>query len=171
MQVKDFLQALSDEGQIRVEKIGNGNWYWYFMSAEKRSKEVVLESLRGDKQRIEGAVAELRQKIEEAKKAVDKGGSEVERDGLRDKVTSIKEEVEKLRKELEGYSDCDPGVVIQKKKEAENLKQKATMWTDNIYCLESYLNKVTEGNREALERIREEFYGAEYVVGEGLREL
>ena len=171
MQVKDYLQALSDEGQIRVEKIGSGNWYWSFMSAEKKAKEVILESLKKDKQKVESAMAELKQKIEEAKEGVGEGGTVGERDELRDRFVSEKEEVEKLKLELEGYSDCDPGAVIRKRQEIEAFKVKATMWTDNIYCLESYLNEATGGDREALERVREEFYEAEYVAGEGLREL
>lgn len=38
MVVKDYLQALSGEGLIRVEKIGSGNWYWSFLSDAKQGK-------------------------------------------------------------------------------------------------------------------------------------
>ncbi|KAJ6007807.1 GAJ protein [Penicillium herquei] len=39
IQVKEYLQALTDENQIRVEKIGSGNWYWSFGSDEKVERE------------------------------------------------------------------------------------------------------------------------------------
>ncbi|KAJ5721271.1 GAJ protein [Penicillium malachiteum] len=39
IQVKEYLQALTDENQIRVEKIGSGNWYWSFGSDERVERE------------------------------------------------------------------------------------------------------------------------------------
>ena len=171
MQVKEYLQALSDENQIHVEKIGSGNWYWSFMSEEKKAREGVLRTLRDEKQKSEKAMEDLRERIEEAKAGVGEGGAEGERDELMKKYTGGKEELETLREELAGYSDCDPGEIVRKRQEYTDLKARAETWTENIYCLEAYLKQVTGGDCQALERIREEYYGTEYVAGEGLREL
>ena len=171
MQVKEYLQALSDENQIHVEKIGSGNWYWSFMSEEKKAREGVLSKLQDEKQKMEKAMEDLRGRIEEAKEGVGEGGVEGERNELTRKYADGKEELETLRKELAGYSDCDPGEIVRKRQELTSLKAKAETWTENVYCLEAYLKQVTGGDSQALERIREEYYGGEYVAGEGLREL
>lgn len=170
MQVKDYLQALSDEGQIRVEKIGSGNWYWSFTSEAKKSKEAVLSALREEQQIIESSISELRSEIEDAEVVAGQGGTG-ERQELMEKYARGNDELDALRDELESYSECDPLTVIRRKQETEAFKVKAQRWTDNIYCLEEYLKEVTGGDREALERIRQEYYGTEYVVGEGLREI
>lgn len=173
MQVKDYLQALSDEGKIRVEKIGSGNWYWSFAGEEKKKKEDVLECLKADKAKVDASVRELEAKIEEAGKV--RGGMEQgegsEREGLLEKRESLIREVEGLKKELVGYRDNDPEEIARRRDEVEWFKLAAERWTDNIYVLEGYLGTLTGGDREALEQIRLMYYGSEYVEGEGLREL
>ena len=171
MQVKDYLQALSDEGQVRVEKIGSGNWYWSFMSEEKKAKEHILKSLSDDKQRTDRGLQELRNNIEHAQKSIGAGGNEEEREELIRTYERAKEHVEALRTELEGYSNGDPTQMLRKRDEVEELKAQAQKWTDNIHCIEAYLREITGGDQGILEGIREEYYESEYVAGEGLREL
>ena len=171
MQVKDYLQALSDEGQVRVEKIGSGNWYWSFMSEEKKAKEFVLRSLSDDRQRVDRGIEELRSSIEKAQKSISAGGNKEEREELIRKHEKETEQVEALREELEGYSNGDPTQLLRKREEVEELKARAQKWTDNILCIEAYLRELTSGDQGVLEGIREEYYEGEYVIGEGLREL
>ena len=175
MQVKEYLQALSDEGKIRVEKIGSGNWYWSFLSEEKKARERVLGELKEEHKRLQRGSEDLREKIEEAERERDNiggiGGGRLEREELMTDHLKGKNEVETLQKELEGYSECDPVEVMKKKKDVEILRLRAERWTDNILMLEQYLMEVTGGNREALEGTRRMFYGEENVDGEGLREL
>ena len=171
MQVKDYVQALVDENQIRVEKIGSGNWYWSFLSDEKKAKENVLETLRTEKGKLDASKAELLAAIEVSKA----GRGSDEDDGKRTEMVAryeaLEAEVQGLQVELTGYGECDPVELARKREEIEEFKVKAERWTDNIYCLEEYLKEVTGGDREALERVRAECYGDEYVEGEGLREF
>lgn len=60
MQVKDQVQALCDEGLVRVEKIGSGNWYWAFGSDERRGREEMLASLRAEESKLEESVVRLK---------------------------------------------------------------------------------------------------------------
>jgi hypothetical protein len=46
MQIKDILQGLIDDGLVRCEKIGSGNYYWSFPSDASRSRILQLESMR-----------------------------------------------------------------------------------------------------------------------------
>ena len=66
MQVKDYLQALSDDSKIRVEKIGSGNWYWSFPSDEKKAKEVALEKAQEEHDKASATVSDLQAKVDEA---------------------------------------------------------------------------------------------------------
>jgi peptidoglycan hydrolase CwlO-like protein len=66
MHVKDYLQALSDDNKIRVEKIGSGNWYWSFLSDEKKAKDAMLSKAQEEYNKINATVAELQAKVDEA---------------------------------------------------------------------------------------------------------
>jgi hypothetical protein len=66
MQVKDYLQALSDDNKIRVEKIGSGNWYWSFPSDERKSKEAMLEKSQEEFNKANATLTELQAKVDEA---------------------------------------------------------------------------------------------------------
>ncbi|MCJ1318016.1 hypothetical protein MMC15_003343 [Xylographa vitiligo] len=173
MQVKEYMQALSDEGQIRVEKIGSGNWYWSFLSEEKRAREYTLAQLREEKENIQKCMEELKEKVEVAGLGKDEEG-DGEDGGRQELLRSFdkeKSDLDSLKIELGNYKDGDPQEVVRKKADVEALKLRAMRWTDNIYCLEGYLREVTGGDMEAVEGLRRMYYGSEYIEGEGLREL
>jgi hypothetical protein len=69
MQVKDYLQALSDDNKICVEKIGSGNWYWSFPSDEKKAKEAMLVKAQEEYDKINSVVADLQAKVVDASAA------------------------------------------------------------------------------------------------------
>lgn len=169
MQVKDYLQALSDEGKIRVEKIGSGNWYWSFLSEERKSRENMLGKLKEELAKIEGSLGELEEKVKEASEK--RGEDEESRGELVSARLELDGEVGVLRKELEGYKDGDPGEVERKRKEIKTLQARAEVWTDNIGILEGYMMNLMGGDREKMDGMKRELYGDEYVEGEGLREL
>lgn len=168
MQVKDYLQALSDEGKIRVEKIGSGNWYWSFLSEEKKSRERVLAALREEKGKLDAGTRELEAKVQEA---MEVRGEEEGRGELVEARLELESEVGALRGELEGYKDGDPGEVERRRREIGRLKGRAERWTDNIGVLEGYMMDLMGGDREKMDGMKRELYGDEYVEGEGLREL
>jgi translation initiation factor 2B subunit (eIF-2B alpha/beta/delta family) len=66
MHVKDYLQSLADDNKIRVEKIGSGNWYWSFLSDEKKTKEAALEKAQEENNKANATVAELQAKVDES---------------------------------------------------------------------------------------------------------
>lgn len=169
MQVKDYLQALSDEGKIRVEKIGSGNWYWSFLSEEKKSRDNVLGKLKEELGKVEGSLGELEEKVREA--SVKRGDDEEERGELVSAKLDLDGELEVLRKELEGYKDGDPAEVERRRKDTKALQARAEVWTDNIGILEGYMMELMGGDREKLDGMKRELYGDEYIEGEGLKEL
>lgn len=170
MQVKDYLQALTDEGKIRVEKIGSGNWYWSFLSEEKKARENTWQKLKGESETLDATIAELGTRLSEATTNRQKEDG----DGREDLLilhASLTKEVLSLKEELSGYRDGDPGEVVRKRDEIEQYKERAYRWTENLELLDTWLSKVIGGDRERMEGIRRNFYGDEYVEGEGLKEL
>lgn len=178
MQVKEHIQALTDEGKLRVEKIGSGNWYWCFASEERREREKIRAGLEREVERavkvcreLEGAVEKAR---EEAAKAAgdDKEAEEAEREELLKRKAELGAEVRKLRAEEEALAGADgAGGLKRKTEEIQAYRRDASLWTDNIYILEEYLGRLAGGDRELVDAVRRECYGEEYVEGEGLREL
>lgn len=174
MQVKDYLQALQDENQIRVEKIGSGNWYWSFKSDAKKIKETVTNNLTLDESRLVTSLADTEKQIEEemAKREEDDemldGG--IDRSALLDTHEKLLKEMEVVDKELSLYSNNDPAEVLRKVEEMQKLKDSAIKWTDNIECLQAFLINLT-GDRVQAATIMQTACGEEWVVGEGLKEL
>ncbi|KAL0638921.1 hypothetical protein Q9L58_001972 [Maublancomyces gigas] len=151
MVVKDFLTALSDEGLIRVEKIGSGNWYWSFKSDEKKHKGRVLEGL-------EKELVKLGKAIEDVKAALVKEGIEEEELELRREMAGKIEELKKMKGEMEEeLKICDPRAMDKKRIEIGEMKVKVNMCTDDLYALESYVREATNNDREKLEACRKMF--------------
>ena len=105
MVVKDYLQALSDEGLIRVEKIGSGNWYWAFVSDAKNGKEKVLNDLRKEEEKLKKSVAEVDEMIkeEETKREDDVDYEMLEDDGPAMGREALLEASERLTKEVKAF--------------------------------------------------------------------
>ena len=168
MQVKDYLQALSDENKIHVEKIGSGNWYWSFLSEEKHARDSTIRALEVEKTKIEALVQGLEDQMREAN---ERRGDDNGRAELVERNIVLDAELSELRRELEQYKDGDPTEVERRRKETDGFKASAEKWTDNILILESHLKSVLGGDTQGLEHVQREVYGSEYVEGEGLREL
>ncbi|KAF2200120.1 meiotic nuclear division protein 1 [Delitschia confertaspora ATCC 74209] len=177
MQVKDYLQALSDDNKIRVEKIGSGNWYWSFPSDEKKVKEAALEQAKEEHTKATVTVADLQAKIEEAGMAraededmlLETGG---DRKSLITKQAQLTKELEALRSELAAYSEQDPVEMDKKSQETVHYRLEAEKWTDQILSMEGWLKEHTGGDKEQMTNIARQYYGEEYDEEEGgLREL
>ncbi|KAJ6074405.1 uncharacterized protein N7446_002182 [Penicillium canescens] len=151
IQVKEYIQALTDENRLRVEKIGSGNWYWSFASDEKHEQERHLA-------RVSAEVEKSRKSCTEMMAA------------LADETARREEEPEDEGKE--GVPHTPEGRTSDGRgSELAGFRQDALKWTDNIYVLEEYLRKLAGGDRQMVEEVLRECYGDEYVDGEGLREL
>jgi len=188
MQVKEYIQTLTDENLIRVEKIGSGNWYWCFGSDEKKARETRLRQLQKEVEKAQASYDEVRLCLAEqlAKREAEANGSGGEPDGdgdgnegERENLLCCKGELEKdiqqfqvqWKAVISSTGDGEAKSVQEKKAELETLRQTVQEWTDNIYILEEYLGRLAGGDREIIAAVQQECYGEEYVEGEGLREI
>lgn len=176
IQVKEYIQALTDEGQLRVEKIGSGNWYWCFSSDEKRAQERQLGrvTMEVEKARKSYTDAEAALAAETMRRA-EETDEEDERDSLMAKKAQLQMEIDRVRSteaQLSGpLNSLSSKGVKQVQEELAGFRQQALQLTDNIYILEEYLRKLASGDRQIVESVLRECYGDEYVDGEGLAEL
>ncbi|GCB23494.1 meiotic nuclear division protein 1 homolog [Aspergillus awamori] len=146
MQVKEYIQELTDEGRIRVEKIGSGNWYWCFGGEEKKEREERVRRLRREVDRVrenwEGAEARLSARKqarmqEEAEGEHGNGGGEDERRRLMEQKAVLERETHQLQGEWMALATSSEGKSLpQIKEETEEYRRLAHQWTDNIYILE-----------------------------------
>jgi chromosome segregation ATPase len=179
MQVKDYIQALTDEGKVHVEKIGSGNWYWAWAGEEKQARERQRETLQKELAKCTRGVDEVRSKITALNEEIERerGGGDAEdereqRKGLINEKTRLEKEVGQLQAEVDRFTAADGAAGVEsKERDIREWKAAAEMWTDNLYVLEGYLKKLAGGNMEVLDAVRRECYGDEYVEGEGLRDL
>lgn len=57
MVVKDYLNALEDDHQINMEKIGSCNWYWSFPAEARRQKEAARAQALKARDEVRATVA------------------------------------------------------------------------------------------------------------------
>jgi hypothetical protein len=188
--VADYLQVLSDDNRIHVEKIGSGNWYWSFALQELKARQAGRDAAQATHSKQLAAVEDLRarhaeaiaqRKDEEAAMATAAGEHEHNQDPDGSDQTDSREtllarqsvliaETAALRTHLAAYSDDDPFLLQDKKAQTHNLANQARAYTDDIYSLESWFRRM--GADEHLAALRATFYGSELDAESGqLRDL
>lgn len=190
IQVKEYIQALTDENRIRVEKIGSGNWYWNFGSDERIQHErqlgrVKTEVEQARQSRTDAAEALATETTRQEKEADSGIGCESERMALQAQRAELQAAVDRLRAETAaaqpgggggggagagGLDSVRNKGVLQVREELAGFRQQALQCTDNIYVLEEYLRRLASGDRDIINAVQRDCYGDEYVDG-GLREL
>lgn len=172
----DYLQSLSDENKINVEKIGSGNWYWSFVSQDTKTRQKALEDAQAAYNKADAVNEDLKQKLAEAQAQradeedmLDDGGES--REELTATKVELESEVKLLRKELAAYSDDDPTELERKKKETQGFKADAEQYSEEIYSMEGWF-KNAGTDEESMNMLRMSMYGDEFDAEEGgLKEL
>jgi hypothetical protein len=178
MGVKDYLKAMTEENQIRCEKVGSGNWYWCFMSDEKMKKEKALAQAQADNDKARKTVEELREKVDDAIAEREEDDEDMlmepgqDRNSMMNSHTELSKALDALRTELAGYSENDPIEVDSRRKQVEQDRLRVEMLTDAIYSMEGWFKQALGGDKEQLMGMKRSFYGDEYDEEAcGLREV
>lgn len=165
------MQAMLDENELTVEKIGIGNWYWSFPGAELARREKLKADAEAERDRVVEIVEELKEELREAKDA--RSGED---DGVKDELMEVRKDLEKDVKELKGeldlYRDSDPVELERMKADIERMRMEAEVTTDQIDGMTSWLWSQAGIDRETFLNMEREWFGAEFDEEEqGLREL
>ncbi|KAL2858047.1 meiotic nuclear division protein 1 [Aspergillus pseudoustus] len=167
IQVKDHIQELTDDGKIRVEKIGSGNWYWCFGGDEKKERGRQLCQLRKDVERVQASCKRAKADLTVRRKALDKeegggGDGDGESEELMQRKKVLDDEVKRLQTEWTAVSTTGEGKGVGvMREEAGEYRLRAQEWTDNIYILEEYVRQLANSDREAVRAVQRECYGEE----------
>lgn len=162
MQVAEYIAAMKDEGEIRCEKIGSGNWYWSFPSELKMNKQKVLDDLKAVEGKLLAEIAESERVLgeETALRAREDGvvdGEGRDREALMELRAALTKRDRELKLELAKYSEQDPTEMLAKMEQTRVLKIAAEKWTDRLESLESYLRKFI-GDREQVAMMMQYVY-------------
>ncbi|KAK9377544.1 meiotic nuclear division protein 1 [Lipomyces chichibuensis] len=138
MQIKDILQGLIDDGLVRCEKIGSGNYYWSFPSDASRSRILKLESMRNKVEAGNENVALLEEKLQLESAAREKTE---EREVLLKDVDAKQSNLSALNAAISKYSDCDPELLEIQQHALAKAKEAVNRWTDNIFSVIGYFRE------------------------------
>ncbi|XP_031827621.1 meiotic nuclear division protein 1 homolog [Nomia melanderi] len=133
--VKDILQALVDDGLVRSEKIGTSVYFWTFPG---QNITAIEQRISEASKKIVEAEFKL-QKLKElcSKEQIGKENTE-ERQILLHELEELKEQENQLKIQVAKFSDSDPEVTAKLSKKAQEYKDAANVWTDNIFALQSW---------------------------------
>jgi len=119
MLVKDYLTALVDEGLLRVEKIGSGNWYWAFRSEETNTKRRILKNFLDEKDKLRSEISEVKRAIGEIGAEEGEGNQELVK-----KVQELKAVKAGIVAEIRGYEE---GNVDGLKREIDEMRARINL--------------------------------------------
>lgn len=177
MQVKDYLQALSDENKIHVEKIGSGNWYWVFANEELQNKRNELSGVHESRDKLQEQIDELEKKISNAKDTqragiiASKGKESIYGTLVAEQEQAFKD-LDELYAELLHYGSNGALKSVEDERLTDALMRDAARWTEHIHSMEAWLKEQLTGDVEQLDGLKRVCYGDEYDEEEhGLKDL
>ncbi|KAK9458647.1 meiotic nuclear division protein 1 [Lipomyces oligophaga] len=139
MVIKDVLQGLIDEGLIRCEKIGSGNYYWRFPSDVKRNQD-------RERKLIMDKVKELRQFEKSLDEIIQQSARSredtAERRQLIESVRNKESELSALTEEIKSLNFIDPDLLLEKQAILATMKSAVNRWTDNIFAVIGYFRQM-----------------------------
>ncbi|KAL8994515.1 MAG: hypothetical protein Q9169_005544 [Polycauliona sp. 2 TL-2023] len=151
------------QGRIRIPRQkGNKS------DGQQLDKSQILSKLHSKKISLDASLVQLQSAID---KAMDLEPSLVASTELLAVQKNLQADIMALKDELEVYRDDDPRQMEKKTREIAQTRTNAERWTNNIELLEAWLDRVLGIDPCQLDCLRRECYGAEYVEGEGLKEL
>ncbi|KAJ1644407.1 Meiotic nuclear division protein 1 [Dispira simplex] len=133
--VKDVLQELVDDDIVNLEKIGTSNYYWSFPSAARKTRQNKIHELQAETEQTRKRNEELTNSINSAQNGRE---DTEERTDLLRQLAEIEQLHALHKKELEQFRECDPVLLKAKERAAQQAKDAANRWTDNVFILQSY---------------------------------
>lgn len=189
MQVKDLLKELTDENQVKVEKIGSGNWYWCWAGEEARDKRNMVAQLqyverdktnylpadiawfRAEKSKIEESGAALNDRVQKLLETQRDAENNTAHQEYLKQLGPLEDEVRKLAGEKDSWENAVAGGAEGLRADIANLREETSLLVDNIDMIEIQLQSIFNGETLLMDQIRRSCYGALYIEGEGLPEI
>ena len=149
MQIKDLVVALVDDGKVNSEKIGASTYYWSFPAEASAKVRAEGERLDQERNSLSERKASLEAEVSQRRAAA--GPSEdAERERLQAVLQSLEAKEADLGRELRAASACDPEKYHKMKEGATTARDSANRWIENIWALQSWMNKKFSGREDEL---------------------
>lgn len=144
--IMDNVKVLVDDRKVQTDKIGSGNFYWSFRSAEYMKLKNV--SLAAERQAAadEVAVVALERKLAELQGRSTDGAAVA---AAQAEIAALERDVAGLAKEAAALANCDPAVFNAVKDAAKVCKEGADRWTDNVFAARSWVANKFPGRTQA----------------------
>lgn len=173
----DYLQHLSDDNKVRVEKIGSGNWYWSFPSEAAKTAQTTLETARTAHAAQAAVVADLKAKLAGSRAAEQAESDELgactgeSREDLLAAQAELAGAMIGLEKQLAAYKENDPTELERVGRETSELRELVERVTDDVYAMEGWFREQGQ-DQEGMLRLKMDLYEGEFDEEEGcLREI
>ena len=146
---RDCLQALLDNGSVKMEKMGSGHWYWSFLSETRQKWETTSRGWQDLRKETWHHVESLRLKLGATGIVADEHeiGDAYDHNGMLRSQMKLVVQVDGLRSRLVSYDDplwarsaCEHWAVIHDY-DMDNL------WARNITVLDLWLREVLKALR------------------------
>ncbi|KAL8697147.1 MAG: hypothetical protein Q9201_007282 [Fulgogasparrea decipioides] len=167
LQREDYAQRQQGGSGANTDRsISNSSWREQ-LHEDQKDRDTVMARLQDEKTTVDSSIRYLETRVA---LALDLKQADAMK-ALASLQEALERDVMALRNELEGYRDIDPQRIKARMDEIVQLKAKAGRWTNNIEILEGWLRRVLGADKERMNCLQKECYGADYVEGDGLREL
>ncbi|XP_066589032.1 meiotic nuclear division protein 1 homolog [Prorops nasuta] len=147
--VKDVLMALVDDGLVRTDKIGTSAYFWTFPGENITAIENKISEANKKIVEYEFKLKKLEELIQ--KEQAEKQDSEEKRLVLNE-IAELREKENELKKHLGKFADVDPEAIEKMKLKAQEYKEAANIWTDNIFSIQSWCKKKFDISEENLNK-------------------
>lgn len=132
----DNIKLLVDDKLIESDKIGSGNFYWSFPSANivKDANKLAHaeKAMQGDLAAI--ALLEAKLKELEAAKTDEAAVARAQAE-----IQTLTREVSELTKQAAELSETDPELIEQLRQAAKLCKEGSDRWTENVLILRQWV--------------------------------
>eukprot|EP00611_Tribonema_gayanum_P001393 TRINITY_DN1100_c3_g1_i1.p1 TRINITY_DN1100_c3_g1~~TRINITY_DN1100_c3_g1_i1.p1 ORF type:complete len:203 (-),score=81.38 TRINITY_DN1100_c3_g1_i1:442-1050(-) len=136
--VKDVNAELVNDGIVDSDKIGASNFFWAFPSKALLTHVNNIASLKEQIESTQASLEDTKRKGEELR------GTRVDCGERRAKLQRLAEEREReaaLRADAEQLKENDPKELERVRAEVEGARERANLWTDNLWAIKAFMVK------------------------------
>ena len=145
----DTAAPPSSTRQVNSEKIGQSTYYWSFPSEASVKVRAEGERLEQEHSSLAERKASLEAEVKQRQAAA--GPSEdAERERLQAVLQNLEAKEADLGRQLRAASACDPEKYRKMKEGATTARDSANRWIENIWALQSWMNKKFSGRENEL---------------------
>jgi len=140
-----------------------------FIPAQRQ--HTLTRALRAEKRKLDASNASVQERVQTLREEQAAAQGDSVHQGYLDQLGPLEEEVKTLAAEKDGWENAIAGGVEGMRADMVALKSEVAELTDNIYILEAHIQRLVNDDKETMDLVRRDCYGAYFVEEEGLPEI